>query len=307
MSMISMLIAAVVVMVVVVAKDHGCDKFLKEHNCFGPDCLKCVHRHRNELPASCPAGLARKKCADGPTPPAPPPPPGPPQGAVPNIILVLTDDQDLLLGSLDLMPATKQHLVSGGVSASNHFTSTPVCCPSRSSILTGRFPHNYPQGSHKAPSGSFETQTACLNPANDDLAVFPLLYKAGYRVGLFGKHMNEAGMGPYCPSNKQSHGIMPKGITSYLGMCPDTCYQDCVFASGKEAGGQTSWVQPTEHQGYGTAIIGNATLDFIRESVADKKPFMVYVAPHAPHLPATPAPWYTDAPVDRGAPRHPSV
>ena len=143
--------------------------------------------------------------------------------------------------------------------------------------MTGRFPHNYPQGARKAPSGTFETE--CLNPANDDLAVFPLLYEAGYRVGLFGKHMNEAGMGPYCPENKHSNGIMPKGITNYLGMCPDTCYENCVFASGNVVGGQTNWVQPTEHQGYGTAIIGNATLDFIRDSVAAKKPFMVYVAP----------------------------
>jgi len=221
---------------------------------------------------------------------------------VPNIILVLTDDQDLLLGSVDLMPATQKRLISEGVSASNHFTTTPVCCPSRSSIMTGRFPHNYPQRTDQ-PSGTFDGVTTCLNPDRDDLSLFPLLYNAGYRVGLFGKHMNKGGMTPYCPANKGSHGIMPKGITNYLALCPDTCYENCVFASGKEAGGATDWVQPTEHQGYGTAIIGNTTLDFIRESVADNKPFMVYVSPHAPHLPATPAPWYVGAPVGRGAPR----
>jgi len=162
--------------------------------------------------------------------------------------------------------------------------------------MTGRLPHNY------EPLG----QTGCLQPEKDSLTIFPKLADAGYRVGLFGKHMNKAGMTSYCPKHRHSHGIMPSGVSHYMAMCPDTCYQDCVFAVGTTYGGLTKWEQPTAHQGYHTAIIGNHSLEFIRNAAWAQVPFMLYVAPHAPHLPCTPAPWYTDAPVARGAPRDPA-
>ena len=97
---------------------------------------------------------------------------------------------------------------------------------------------------------------------------------------------------------------MPKGIDKYLAMCPDTCYQDCVFAKGDKYGGQTEWVQPKDHAGYHTSIIGNRTLQFVRDTAKAGVPFFVYVAPHAPHLPCTPAPWYVDTPINGRAPRN---
>jgi hypothetical protein len=56
---------------------------------------------------------------------------------------------------------------------------------------------------------------------------------------------------------------------------------------------------------YMTSVLGNRTLDFLRNATArgDGKPFAAYFAPHAPHLPATPAPWHADAPVPAHAPR----
>ena len=217
----------------------------------------------------------------------------------PNIVFLLSDDQDLLLGSLNFMPSTQKLLIQQGTTLANHFTSTPVCCPSRSSIITGRFPHNYPQ--------IHPTQkTSCLDPThdNDKLSVFESLHNAGYRVGLFGKHMNAGGMGPFCPKDKHSQGRMPAGIDKYLGMCPDTCYQDCVFAKGEKYGGQTDWVKPKDHAGYHTSIIGNRTLQFVRDTANAGVPFFVHVSPHAPHLPCTPAPWYVDTPIKGRAPRN---
>ena len=60
----------------------------------------------------------------------------------PNIILILTDDQDEVLDSVDYMPNLKHYFAEEGVRFINAFATTPVCCPSRSSILTGQYIHN---------------------------------------------------------------------------------------------------------------------------------------------------------------------
>ena len=67
----------------------------------------------------------------------------------PNIVWFLTDDQDQMLGGsfpelngVGPMPQTKALMANAGTTASNWYIHTPICSPSRSELVTGRYFHN---------------------------------------------------------------------------------------------------------------------------------------------------------------------
>lgn len=60
----------------------------------------------------------------------------------PNVVFILTDDQDVHLSSLDYMPLVKKHLLDQGTNFKKHYATTAVCCPSRVTLWTGKFAHN---------------------------------------------------------------------------------------------------------------------------------------------------------------------
>lgn len=63
-------------------------------------------------------------------------------GRRPNIVVVLTDDQDLHMDSVDYMPLLKKNVIDHGTFYKRHFCSTAICCPSRATLWTGRNAHN---------------------------------------------------------------------------------------------------------------------------------------------------------------------
>ena len=70
----------------------------------------------------------------------------------PNIVVFLTDHQDSELGGMEPMVKTKSWIGENGVTFENSFVSTPMSCPSLSSLLTGLYQHhtkvfnNHPDG-----------------------------------------------------------------------------------------------------------------------------------------------------------------
>lgn len=96
----------------------------------------------------------------------------------PNVLIIITDDQrdD---GTMKVMPFTRRFMKRGGITFDNTYTTTPQCCPSRSSIMTGRYSHNHGVENNDQTE-NLDHSTTLQRHMQD----------AGYRTGLFGKFLN---------------------------------------------------------------------------------------------------------------------
>jgi N-acetylglucosamine-6-sulfatase len=237
---------------------------------------------------------------------APPTPiPNPPTGTPPNFVFVLTDDQDILLGGMEPMPKTRRLLGEAGAVATNWFIHTPVCCPSRAETLTGRYFHNVKIDSVHVDlsvvnttksGGGCGSNNGCMCVDDDKVNNFTFaanLARVGYKVGMFGKYLNTW-------SGKIQPGFsrwFANGGGNYF----NTTFNDDRSPTGKFHANSSFYA------GYQTSILGNVSINWIREIVTNNgtagsgykpPPFFCYVGVHAPHLPSSPAPWYTNEFVD---------
>src|SRR5581483_4949986 len=124
------------------------------------------------------AGAFAWACATAP-PRAPAVPEKAAESLRPNIIFILTDDLDSR--SISYMPKLQDLLVHGGRTYSNAFVSSPLCAPSRASILTGRFPHNTHVYTNSDPDGGFGV---FYRSGQESDTVATRLKAAGYRTAL---------------------------------------------------------------------------------------------------------------------------
>jgi N-acetylglucosamine-6-sulfatase len=139
--------------------------------------------------------------------------------------------------------------------------------------------------------------------------VFGLLTRGGYHTGVFGKVTNDQGkvLGLANGAGSMTYIDSPLDYNNYDGV---TYYRR--FPNGTQFTEQLDKSKPVFGTVYQTTQIGNRSLDWIQELAdngdalvpgpdgvtlarADSKPFFAYLGPHAPHFPATPAPWYTNA------------
>jgi N-acetylglucosamine-6-sulfatase len=210
----------------------------------------------------------------------------------PNVVFVLTDD--LSWNLLQYMPQVRQ-LQREGSTFTNYTVTDSLCCPSRSSILTGRFPHNTGIFTNSAPDGGFDV----FHGRGEEAQTFATgLQAAGYRTAMMGKYLNgyqpastEGGTSPYVPPGWDEWDVAGNG------------YPEFDYTLNENHALVHYGHQP---QDYLTDVIAGKGAAFIADSAAAGTPFLLELATFAPHAPFTPAPRDADSFPGLRAPRGPA-
>ncbi|HVT60190.1 MAG TPA: sulfatase [Thermoanaerobaculia bacterium] len=213
--------------------------------------------------------------------------------SAPNIIMVLTDDQDVQLGSVNYMPNVKKLLAQQGVSFSNFYVPLSLCCPSRTTILRGQYPHNTQVLTNGLPNGGFEKVFAD-NLESSTMAT--LLKGAGYRTVMLGKYLNGY------PNTAPSPSYIPPGWDEWYSPSAGNPYSEYNYTLNENG---TQVVYHSSPSDYLTDVIRGKAVDFIQRA-APSQPVFVYFATYAPHAPYTPAPRHMNLFSNLKAPRPPS-
>lgn len=182
-----------------------------------------------------------------------------PAAVRPNIILILTDDQRH--DTFDVMPAVSA-LRDESIRFTNAFVTNPLCTPSRTTILSGRYSH---------ATGVMANHLPLLFDDSDTIATW--LAAAGYTNALFGKYVNNA---------------------EFLGLTPPQGWHEWksfLDPSGGEFYGprlnDNGVVRTLGGNRYSTDWLRNEAVRFINRTAND--PFFLMYTPFAPHSPALPA------------------
>ncbi len=206
----------------------------------------------------------------------------------PNIIFVLADDLDY--ASAFKMPEIRSRLIEEGLSFENAFVSHPICCPSRATILTGLYDHNHGVKGNAPPEGGFQT---FVSEGHEENTIGTRLQGAGYQTAFFGKYLNQ-----YAQADP-TH--VPPGWDEWYGKLDEQKLYDYRINENGEIVSYGS-----ESEDFFTDVLSNQATDFVRWAASEDKPFFAYVAPTAPHSPATPAERHKGAYAGEEAPRPPS-
>ena len=184
--------------------------------------------------------------------------------ARPNVIVVLTDDQHW--DTFHAMPWLQGELRrpgSGWEAFPEAFANTPLCCPARASLLTGRYARH---------TGVLRNEDGGNLDESSTLATW--LHDAGFRTGLIGKYLNRYPFGrvPYVPPGWDRFVAKrnQSGATVYRGFE--------VVEQGS----------PVYVGGYATDWLAERAVEFVRTTPPTQPMFLLF-SPSAPHEPWLPA------------------
>lgn len=185
----------------------------------------------------------------------------PPKANRPNVILILTDDQgwgDLAFNGNDHIDTPNlDHLFEKGVSFDRFYVS-PVCSPTRASLLTGR---------HSLATGVYSVTRGGEKMRKEEVTLAEVLKKEGYVTSLYGKWHNGSQY-PYDPNGQ--------GFDDFLGFVDGhaTRYFDSLLQrNGKKV----------SYKGYLPDKLTDEAIKFITQH--HKSPFFTYLSFNTPHSP----------------------
>jgi N-acetylglucosamine-6-sulfatase len=186
----------------------------------------------------------------------------------PNIVVITTDDQTLASLRPDTMPNVTRQIAAKGTTFTNAIVTTPLCCPSRATWLTGQYAHNHGVTSNRLGY-------VALKEKGNTLPVW--LDRAGYKTVHVGKYLNGyegaaegAGGAPTDVAPGWDHWYTALGTTRY--------YSYDVSANGRrEHFGQ-------RNDDYITRVLNQRAASYARRLTrSSNKPLFMQVDHRTPH------------------------
>ncbi|MDP8923924.1 MAG: sulfatase [Chloroflexota bacterium] len=184
--------------------------------------------------------------------------------ARPNFVLIVADD--MRYDDVEVMP-TLRSLAQRGVSFERAFATTPLCCPSRASLLTGQYARYHGVRANEPPSGGFD-----LFDDRSTLATW--LHGGGVRTGLVGRYLNE-----------YRSLYRPPGWDYWFAIWDSSEDRGLYYRYYANHNGDDEFYgSSSEH--YLSRVLTRRALQFLRGE--PERPFLLWLTPRAPHSPATP-------------------
>ncbi|MEV4510017.1 sulfatase-like hydrolase/transferase [Dactylosporangium sp. NPDC049525] len=179
--------------------------------------------------------------------------------ARPNVLLLLMDDART--GQTFVMPRALDWLGGHGRTFPNAMVSTPSCCPSRATILSGRYAHNH-----------HVTQQGVIDRFDHTRTVQHELHTAGYRTAAVGKLFNAWDITQRPPN-----------------------FDNWALTGGGYTGADFVVDGVATKAAYSTTFIGGQVNRYVdRYERDDATPWFIYAGFTAPHAPQVPEPRYAN-------------
>ena len=196
----------------------------------------------------------------------------------PNVIVILTDDQgygDFGVTGNSLIRTPNIDAMAGSSAQMKNFYVSPVCAPTRASLMTGRY--NYRTRAIDTFLGR-----SMMDP--EEITLAEIMKSAGYSTGIFGKWH----LGDNYPMRPQEQGFDEVLIHKGGG----------IGQESDPPGGEGKYTDPilfhngrkVQEKGYCTDVFFNRAIDWIKKTREEEKNFFLYLSTNAPHSPVDDVP-----------------